>query len=87
MTELMNVTIQTFKTENDMELSISRWNGVKDNFMPLFKEADCFGILLRRYGIKMASFSSFMSLNIGIGRLQKPVFRYGSRSKPNGKRR
>ncbi len=39
MTELMNVTIQTFKTENDMELSISRWNGVRDKFMPLFKEA------------------------------------------------
>ena len=39
MTKLMNVTIQTFKTENEMELSISRWDGVKDQFMPLFRDA------------------------------------------------
>ena len=39
MTQLMNATIQTFKTENDMELSISRWDGVKDQFMPLFRDA------------------------------------------------
>ena len=43
MTQLMNATIQTFKTENEMELSISRWDGVKDQFMPLFRDA---GLLL-----------------------------------------
>ena len=39
MTKLLNVTIQTFKTENEMELSISRWDGVKEQFMPLFRDA------------------------------------------------
>ena len=39
MAKLMNVTVQTFKTENEMELSISRWRDVQDNFMPHFKEA------------------------------------------------
>ena len=39
MTKLLNVTIQTFKTENEMELSISRGDGVKEQFMPLFRDA------------------------------------------------
>ncbi|MGC6498078.1 MAG: DUF6974 family protein [Candidatus Puniceispirillaceae bacterium] len=39
MAKLMNVTVQTFKTENELELSISRWREVQDNFMPHFKDA------------------------------------------------
>ena len=36
---LMNITVQTFKTENELELSVSRWDAVKDQFMPRFREA------------------------------------------------
>ncbi len=36
---LMNITVQTFKTENELELSVSRWDSVKDQFMPRFREA------------------------------------------------
>lgn len=36
---LMNITVQTFKTENELDLSIHRWDAVKDQFMPRFKEA------------------------------------------------
>ncbi len=43
---LVNITIQTFKTENELELSISKWDLVKDNFMPLFQEKG-----LKRYTI------------------------------------
>ena len=88
MTELMNVTIQTFKTENDMELSISRWNGLKDKFMPLFKEAG-----LVRYSTSKVwnRDGQFQLVHVFEYRdweaLQMPVFRYGSKSKPNGKRR
>ena len=39
MAKLMNVTVQTFKTENEMELRISRWRDVHDSFMPHFKDA------------------------------------------------
>ncbi len=56
MTELMNVTIQTFKTENEMELSISRWDGVKDQFMPLLGTRDWFGILPQKSGIGEGQF-------------------------------
>ena len=87
MTKLMNVTVQTFKTENEMELSISRWDGVKDQFMPLLGTRDSFGIRLQKSGTGRANFSSFMSLNIGIRKPQKPAFQYGNKSKPNGKRR
>ena len=43
---LVNITIQTFKTENELELSLSKWDSVKDKFMPLFKERG-----LKRYSI------------------------------------
>ena len=36
---LMNITVQTFKSENELELSVSGWDAVKDEFMPRFKEA------------------------------------------------
>lgn len=34
----INVTIQTFKTENELELSVMRWDKIKNEFMPKFKE-------------------------------------------------
>ena len=34
----VNVTIQTFKTENELELSVMRWDKIKNEFMPRFKE-------------------------------------------------
>ena len=34
----VNVTIQTFKTENELELSVMRWDKVKNEFMPKFRE-------------------------------------------------
>jgi hypothetical protein len=34
----VNVTIQTFKTENELELSVMRWDKIKNEFMPKFKE-------------------------------------------------
>ena len=34
----INVTIQTFKTENELELSVMRWDKIKNEFMPRFKE-------------------------------------------------
>ena len=36
---LMNIKVQTFKTENELDLSIHRWDAVKDQFMPRFKES------------------------------------------------
>ena len=35
---LINITIQKFKTENELELSLTKWDAVKDKFMPSFKE-------------------------------------------------
>ncbi len=35
---LVNITIQTFKSEMELKLSVERWNSVKDEYMPLFKE-------------------------------------------------
>ena len=35
---LINITIQTFKTENELELSISKWDIVKEKYMPSFKD-------------------------------------------------
>jgi hypothetical protein len=32
----INITIQTFKTENDLELSVMRWDKIKHEFMPRF---------------------------------------------------
>ena len=43
---LINITIQTFKTENELELSLSKWDAVKEKFMPLFKDRG-----LKRYSI------------------------------------
>lgn len=34
----INVTIQTFKTENELELSVMRWDKIKNEFMPKFRE-------------------------------------------------
>ena len=34
----INITVQTFKTENELEYSLIRWNKVKNEFMPRFKE-------------------------------------------------
>ena len=31
---LINITIQSFKSENELELSLLKWNSVKDKFMP-----------------------------------------------------
>ena len=31
---LVNITIQSFKNENELELSLLKWNSVKDKFMP-----------------------------------------------------
>ena len=43
---LINITVQTFKTENELELSLTKWDAVKDKFMPSFKEKG-----LKRYTI------------------------------------
>lgn len=43
---LINITIQTFKSENELELSLSKWDAVKDKFMPLFEDRG-----LKRYSI------------------------------------
>ena len=43
---LINITIQKFKTENELELSLTKWDAVKDKFMPSFKEKG-----LKRYTI------------------------------------
>ena len=43
---LVNVTLQTFQSENELELSIARWDQIKDKFMPRFGE---FGLM--RYTI------------------------------------
>ena len=34
---LVNISIQTFKSENDLELSCSRWSDVKVKYMPEFE--------------------------------------------------
>ena len=34
----INVTIQTFKTENELELSVMRWDKIKNEFMPRFQK-------------------------------------------------
>ena len=34
----INVTIQTFKTENELELSVMRWDKIKNEFMPRFQQ-------------------------------------------------
>ena len=31
---LINITIQSFKSENELELSLVKWDAVKDQFMP-----------------------------------------------------
>jgi hypothetical protein len=31
---LINITLQTFMSENDLELSDSRWTDVKDQYLP-----------------------------------------------------
>jgi hypothetical protein len=31
---LVNITIQSFKSENELELSLLKWDSVKDKFMP-----------------------------------------------------
>jgi hypothetical protein len=31
---LINITLQTFMSENDLELSDSRWTSVKDQYLP-----------------------------------------------------
>ena len=31
---LINITIQSFKSENELELSLLKWDSVKDKFMP-----------------------------------------------------
>ena len=31
---LINITIQSFKSENELELSLVKWDSVKDKFMP-----------------------------------------------------
>ena len=36
---LMNITVQTVKTENELELSVSRWDALKDKLMPRFQRA------------------------------------------------
>ena len=33
----VNITIQTFKSENELDLNLSKWVSVKDKFMSLFK--------------------------------------------------
>jgi hypothetical protein len=35
---LVNITIQTFKSENDLALSVSRWDTQKGEYMPRFKK-------------------------------------------------
>ena len=42
----VNITIQTFETENELELSLSKWDAIKDKFMPLFEDRG-----LKRYSI------------------------------------
>ena len=34
----INITIQTFKSENELEYSLLRWDKIKNEFMPRFKE-------------------------------------------------
>ncbi len=34
----INITIQTFKTENELELSVMRWDKIKNEFMPKFQQ-------------------------------------------------
>ena len=34
----VNVTIQTFKTENELELSVMRWDKIKTNLCPNSKK-------------------------------------------------
>ena len=34
----VNVTIQTFKTENELERSVMRWDKIKSELRPKFKE-------------------------------------------------
>ena len=31
---LVNITIQSFKSENELELNLLKWDSVKDKFMP-----------------------------------------------------
>ena len=31
---LINITIQSFKSENELELSLVKWDAVKEKFMP-----------------------------------------------------
>ena len=34
----INITIQTFKSENELELSVMRWDKIKNEFMPQFEK-------------------------------------------------
>ena len=33
---LINITIQTFTSQNELELSVSRWDEIKHEYMPKF---------------------------------------------------
>jgi hypothetical protein len=37
---LINITLQTFMSENDLELSDSRWPNVKDQYLPRLYNLD-----------------------------------------------
>ena len=43
---LVNITIQSFKSENELELSLLKWDSVKDKFMPRLDRKG-----LKRYSI------------------------------------
>ena len=43
---LINITIQSFKSENELELSLMKWDSVKDKFMPRLDKSG-----LKRYSI------------------------------------
>ena len=43
---LINITIQSFKSENELELSLMKWDSAKDKFMPRLDKSG-----LKRYSI------------------------------------
>ena len=52
---LINVTIQTFMSENELELSDKRWTDIKDEYLPTLYELGLKGTLPRAFGISLTS--------------------------------
>jgi len=74
---LINITIQTFTSQNELELSVSRWDEIKHEYMPKFYKLALQGTLPQESGTKLKSTSWPISLSIATKNLWKIVCQFG----------